>query len=66
MQAYWDLSYKGPATCLNDVPYFVAFSSIDLILDIVLVILPWPKLVTLSLNRSQKVVVYILFSMGLL
>jgi hypothetical protein len=66
LKAYWEIFYEGPQTCLAEVPYFVAFSVIDLILDIAIYLLPMPTLWNLKMATSQKIALIGIFGTGIL
>jgi hypothetical protein len=66
LNAYWNIFYTGPQWCVDEVPYFVTFAGIDLVLDIIIYILPLPELMGLKLPGRQKIALLALFSIGIL
>lgn len=66
LHAYWDITYSGHQICLEEIQYFVSFSSIDLALDIAIYVLPIPKLAKLKMPLRQKIALVGIFGTGLL
>lgn len=66
LHAYWEVGYKGKQTCLHEVPYFVAFSTIDLVFDTIIYLLPLPILFQLQMPKRQKMILLAVFGIGIL
>jgi hypothetical protein len=66
LHAYWDVRYTGPQTCLPEVPFYVAFSSIDLALDTIIYFLPFPVVLRLQMPLRQRFIVAGVFGLGIL
>jgi hypothetical protein len=66
LNAYWDVFFTGPQTCLDDVPYFAAFSVIDLVLDTAIYILPLSTIMNLRISNREKWAISGVFGVGIL
>jgi hypothetical protein len=66
LHSYWEISYLGKQVCLDEVTYYVAFSTIDLTLDTIIYILPLPILIPLHMPMRKKAIVSCVFAVGLL
>lgn len=66
LHAYWDVDYDDGQTCFAEVPYYVAFAGIDLVLDMVVYLLPLPTLMRLRLPRRQKGILVGVFGLGIM
>jgi hypothetical protein len=64
VQAAWKYDIKGK--CFPIVNFFYASSGINIATDLALCILPIPTLWALSMPRSQRVVLCMLFALGAL
>lgn len=51
---------------MAEVPYYVAFTSVDLLLDVLIYMLPLPVLIPLKMPRRQKVILMVVFGLGIL
>ncbi len=65
VQAAWDYSIKN-ATCIKVVDYQYVAASFNIATDVILCVLPLPTLWTLSMPKSQRVILCSLVSMGIL
>jgi ABC-type sulfate transport system permease subunit len=66
LNAYWDIFYKGHQVCFQEVPYYVSFSAVDLVLDVVVCTLPLFIIIPLQLPKRQKYILAATFAVGLL
>ncbi|KAI0203599.1 hypothetical protein F4808DRAFT_25099 [Astrocystis sublimbata] len=60
----WDKTVQG--TCLNERVIWMAYSCLNLVSDVVILILPQKVIWRLKLSRAKKIAVSILFAFGLL
>ncbi|KAI1123053.1 hypothetical protein F5Y10DRAFT_252679 [Nemania abortiva] len=56
---------ETPGHCGDEVKYYLAISSIDFAIDIIIILLPMPVLWTLQLPRIKKFGLTLVFSVGL-
>ncbi|KAI0458582.1 hypothetical protein F5B21DRAFT_500475 [Xylaria acuta] len=56
---------ETPGHCGDEIKYYLAISSIDFAIDIIIILLPMPVLWTLHLPRVKKIGLTLVFSVGL-
>lgn len=66
LHSYWEVDFEGESTCIAEVPYYVAFTSLDLFLDTVIYMLPLPVLIPLRMPKRQKIILMGVFGLGIL
>lgn len=59
----WNSKHSG--TCINTVAQITAFAGVNIVLDLMVFLLPIPRLVKLNVSRSKKVAVMMVFMFGL-
>ncbi|KAF2711595.1 hypothetical protein K504DRAFT_224701 [Pleomassaria siparia CBS 279.74] len=59
----WDMTISN-RTCIDFVDYLYASSSVTILTDIVLCVLPWPYLWALNMPLKQRVILCMLFGIG--
>lgn len=65
VSAYWTLSFT-PQKCINEEAHILAAGVINTVTDFIIVLLPIRTVKNLALPRKQRVIVYLLFTGGLL
>jgi hypothetical protein len=65
VSAYWTLSFT-PQKCINEEAHILAAGVINTATDFIIVLLPIRTVKNLALPRKQRVIVYLLFTGGLL
>ncbi|KAK2768284.1 hypothetical protein FQN54_000137 [Arachnomyces sp. PD_36] len=66
LRAYWEPTFVGEHKCVDEVGYYVTFTSLDLALDMVIYLLPLPVLIPLKMPKRQKAIVVGVFGLGIL
>ncbi len=64
MAGYWDKSVQNATCGVNDRLFFNGTNTAKIILDLNVFILPMPYVQKLQVQRSQKLVVLALFTLG--
>lgn len=60
---FWDQSIPG-GTCLNKEAIWFTNAGLTIAMDIAIVVLPMPAVRSLSLQKSQKIGIMLLFALG--
>lgn len=55
-----------PGRCMNEYMFFKVNGILNLILDILVLLLPWPMLWRLQMHTKKKIALSMIFSLGLL
>jgi hypothetical protein len=63
VNAFWDSSIKN-AHCINTNAFFIANSTPNVFIDIIILVLPVRKVFALKMVKRQKIVVTGMFSLG--
>ncbi|KAL4883316.1 hypothetical protein BJY04DRAFT_216616 [Aspergillus karnatakaensis] len=66
IHAYWDLEPQYPHHCLNDGAIVFSASTINIITDVVVTILPMPLIWKLKLPVRQRLAVISIFGLGII
>jgi hypothetical protein len=61
---FWDKSYTGPSSCLNQKALWFSNASLNILSDLAILIAPMPALSSLQLPRRQKIGVMFVFALG--
>lgn len=61
----WDPALATVGHCADAVPFYLTFSSLTIVFDVVVLVLPFPVLVRSQIQRRKKVVLLGLFALGL-
>jgi len=65
VQASWELALQGgSARCINRFAFYSFHSSLNMVTDIAVLLLPMPHLWKLKLSKQQKLVLCFIFSLG--
>lgn len=62
-QYNWDKTISG--SCGDTLPYYLSTAIINLLIDVMIVALPLPRLWTLQMETSRKVSLTVIFSLGI-
>lgn len=60
----WDGQHKG--TCINLNALVASHAAVNIFLDLLVLALPMPELINLSMSRKNKIYVIMMFSIGAL
>jgi hypothetical protein len=60
----WDMEHKG--RCLDINTFMVAASAVNIAIDLIIIVIPIPELLNLSMNWRKKIGVLAVFLVGLL
>lgn len=63
---YWTISWESQPTCMSETHFLLAFSVLNTVTDLMIVILPMHTVSKLGLPIQQQIIVCLLFSAGLL
>lgn len=61
---FWDLA--KPGKCINYNNFFLSYSIIEIVIDLIILVMPLPSIWSLQLSRRNKWVVTAIFSVGIL
>ncbi|KAM3424662.1 hypothetical protein BST61_g6650 [Cercospora zeina] len=64
--AYWDLRLKAQASCLDSTKLHYGFATVNLTLDLVLLIMPIPRILRLRVSLPRKLGLLATFAIGAL
>ncbi|CAK1358030.1 unnamed protein product [Cercospora beticola] len=64
--AYWDLTLRPQATCLNSTGLHYGFASVNLVLDLAVLIMPIPRIMKLRVSGPRKLGLLATFAIGAL
>ncbi|KAF2216889.1 hypothetical protein CERZMDRAFT_116205 [Cercospora zeae-maydis SCOH1-5] len=62
--AYWDLRLRPQASCLDSTKLHYGFATVNLTLDLVLLIIPIPKILRLRISLPRKLGLLATFAVG--
>ncbi|PTB44579.1 uncharacterized protein TrAFT101_003129 [Trichoderma asperellum] len=54
-----------PGHCGQAVPFYITFSSLTIIFDVITLVLPFPVLIKLQMKRRRKIALLCLFALGI-
>jgi len=63
VRAFWDVTVKE-RTCINTTAFFIANSTVHVLLDITILVLPVKKVWELKMSLHNKIVVSLMFLLG--
>ena len=64
VSAYWNKSIENATCGVNDRLFFMGTNTVNFAMDLVVLILPMPYIQKLQVKRSQKLVVFGMFTLG--
>lgn len=64
VSAYWDKTITNATCGVNDRLFFMGTNTVNFILDLIVLVLPLPYIQKLQVQRSQKLVVLGMFTLG--
>ncbi|KAH6606121.1 hypothetical protein Trco_005274, partial [Trichoderma cornu-damae] len=63
VEKQWEPSIPGH--CADAVPFYLTFSSLTIVFDVITLVLPFPVLIKLQMKRRRKIALLCLFALGL-
>jgi hypothetical protein len=62
--SFWDPTIKGK--CIPFLPIWYTYAIVNIVTDFSMFILPLPALKSLQLPKKQKIILFVIFGLGLL